>query len=56
MRAERRGGLTLAAPLHDPDLAEALLDRVLERGEHIRLSGKSWRTQKTDPSAFSDEP
>lgn len=42
--------------LHDPDLAEALLDRVLERGEHIRLSGKSWRTQKTDPSAFSDEP
>ncbi len=42
--------------LHDADLAEALLDRVLERGEHIRLSGKSWRTQKTDPSAFSDEP
>jgi DNA replication protein DnaC len=41
--------------LHDHELAEALLDRVLERGEHIRLGGRSWRTRDTDPSAFSDE-
>lgn len=31
--------------LHDSQLAEALLDRILERGKHIRLSGKSWRTR-----------
>lgn len=31
--------------LHDPQLAEALLDRLLERGSHIRLTGKSWRTR-----------
>ena len=42
--------------LHDPELAEALLDRVLERGEHVRLGGRSWRTRDTDPGAFSDEP
>lgn len=41
--------------LHDRELAEALLDRVLERGEHIRLGGPSYRTRDTDPSAFSDE-
>lgn len=41
--------------LHDHELAEALLDRVLERGEHIRLGGRSWRTRDTDPAAFSDE-
>lgn len=41
--------------LHDHELAEALLDRVLERGEHVRLGGRSWRTRDTDPSAFSDE-
>ena len=33
--------------LNDPELAEALLDRVLERGEHIKLGGPSWRTKKT---------
>jgi DNA replication protein DnaC len=27
--------------LHDPDLAEAILDRVLERGRHIELRGRS---------------
>jgi len=31
--------------LHDPQLAEALLDRILERGQHIALGGKSWRTK-----------
>jgi len=29
--------------LHDPDLAEAIVDRVLERGEVLRLAGKSYR-------------
>lgn len=42
--------------LHDPELAEALLDRVLERGQHIRLGGPSWRTRDTDPSALDDDP
>jgi DNA replication protein DnaC len=32
------------AVLHDPDLAEALLDRILENGRHILLEGRSWRT------------
>lgn len=41
--------------LHDAELAEALLDRVLERGQHLRLGGNSWRTRDTDPHAFSDE-
>jgi hypothetical protein len=31
--------------LHDPDLAEAILDRVLERGRHIELRGRSYRTR-----------
>jgi DNA replication protein DnaC len=31
--------------LHDPDLAEAILDRVLERGRVIELRGKSYRTR-----------
>jgi DNA replication protein DnaC len=31
--------------LHDPDLAEAILDRVLERGRHIQLRGLSYRTR-----------
>lgn len=31
--------------LHDPDLAEALLDRVLERGRHLQLRGSSYRTR-----------
>ena len=41
--------------LHDHELAEALLDRVLERGEHIRLSGSSWRTKAVDPKALDGE-
>lgn len=31
--------------LHDPDLAEAITDRVLERGRHIKLGGPSYRTR-----------
>jgi len=31
--------------LHDPDLAEAITDRVLERGRFIELAGKSYRTR-----------
>lgn len=31
--------------LHDPDLAEAILDRVLERGRVIHLRGPSYRTR-----------
>lgn len=31
--------------LHDPDLAQAILDRVLERGRHIELWGHSYRTR-----------
>jgi DNA replication protein DnaC len=34
--------------LHDNDLAEAILDRVLENGRHIELVGKSWRTGTDD--------
>jgi len=33
------------AVLHDPDLAEAITDRVLERGRHIKLGGPSYRTR-----------
>ena len=40
--------------LHDAELAEALLDSVLERGQHIKLGGPSWRTRDLDPSALSD--
>lgn len=29
--------------LHDPDLAEAIVDRLMERGEVLRLRGKSYR-------------
>lgn len=31
--------------LHDPDLAEAILDRVLEKGRLIELRGPSYRTR-----------
>lgn len=41
--------------LHDPQLAEALLDRLLERGQHIALAGKSWRTKGHDQDALTQE-
>ena len=31
--------------LHDPDLAEAILDRVLERGRLVELRSASYRTR-----------
>lgn len=31
--------------LHDGDLAEAILDRLLERGTHLALRGRSYRTR-----------
>lgn len=40
--------------LHDADLAEVILDRVLEQGEHIRLGGPSWRTRNQDPETLGD--
>lgn len=42
--------------LHDPDLAEVILDRVLERGEHLALGGRSWRTRNQDPETLGDVP
>ena len=38
--------------LRDHELAEALLDRVLESGEHIRLAGAPFRTRSVDPKAL----
>lgn len=36
--------------LHDADLAEAIVDRVLERGRFITLDGPSYRTRHIDSS------
>jgi DNA replication protein DnaC len=35
----------LGTVLHDGDLAEAILDRLLERGVHFTLRGRSYRTR-----------
>jgi len=35
----------LGQVLHDADLAEAILDRLLERGTHYVLRGRSYRTR-----------
>jgi DNA replication protein DnaC len=43
------------AVLHDRDLAEVILDRVLERGEHIALGGPSWRTKHLDPESLDQD-
>jgi DNA replication protein DnaC len=42
--------------LHDPDLAEAILDRVLERGRHIELRGSSYRTRHLSQKEVSPDP
>lgn len=34
--------------LHDPDLAEAIVDRLQEHGDVIRLKGKSYRRRKSN--------
>lgn len=39
----------LGQVLHDGDLAEAILDRVLERGTHFLLRGSSYRTRHLKP-------
>lgn len=44
------------AVLHDNELAEALLDRVLERGAHMVLAGGSWRTKGIDPATIMSAP
>lgn len=41
--------------LHDGDLAEAILDRVLERGSHLVLRGRSYRTRHLKPEAKEKE-
>ena len=38
--------------LHDPDLAEAILDRVLERGRILQLKGPSYRTKHLQESTM----
>ncbi len=40
--------------LHDGDLAEAILDRLLERGTHYLLRGRSYRTRHLKPEADPD--
>ena len=40
--------------LHDHDLAAVILDRVLERGAHMVLGGRSWRTRNVDPETLLD--
>ncbi|HEY0971785.1 MAG TPA: IS21-like element helper ATPase IstB [Gemmatimonadales bacterium] len=35
--------------LHDGDLAEAILDRLLERGAHFEMRGRSYRTRHLKP-------
>lgn len=37
--------------LHDPDLAEAIVDRLEEHGEIIRLKGKSYRRRRSQTSS-----
>jgi DNA replication protein DnaC len=43
--------------LHDGDLAEAILDRLLERGTHYVLRGRSYRTRhlKVDASTTAED-
>lgn len=43
---------TWGAVLRDPDLAEAIVDRVLERGRFITLDGPSYRTRHIDPATL----
>jgi DNA replication protein DnaC len=37
--------ITWGKVLHDEDLAEAIVDRILERGRHLKLDGPSVRTK-----------
>jgi DNA replication protein DnaC len=40
--------------LHDPDLAEAITDRVLERGRFLQLRGASYRTRHLKDADLKD--
>lgn len=44
----------LGQVLHDADLAEAILDRLLERGTHFVLRGRSYRTRHHKQEEISD--
>jgi hypothetical protein len=46
----RRGAL-----LHDDDLAEAIVDRILERGRLLRLDGPSLRTKHLPADELADD-
>jgi DNA replication protein DnaC len=39
---------TWGSVLHDNDLAEAIVDRLLERGDIIQLAGRSYRNPGDD--------
>ncbi len=39
--------------LHDTDLAETIVDRVLERGRFIPVDGPSYRTRHIDPAVLA---
>lgn len=41
--------------LHDGDLAEAILDRLLERGTHFVLRGRSYRTRHLKPDKKEED-
>jgi DNA replication protein DnaC len=43
------------AVLHDDDLAEAIVDRILERGRLLRLDGPSVRTKHLRPDELPDD-
>jgi len=40
--------------LHDDDLADAIVDRILDRGRHLRLDGPSVRTKHLPPDDPTD--
>lgn len=42
--------------LHDDDLADAIVDRILERGRLLRLDGPSIRTKHLPDDELGDEP
>lgn len=45
----------LGGLLHDGDLAEAILDRLLERGTHLLLRGRSYRTRHLNPETLDPD-
>ncbi|MGH2667529.1 MAG: IS21-like element helper ATPase IstB, partial [bacterium] len=60
-RHQRRGAMVFTTNkglkawgqvLHDSDLAEAIVDRILERGRLIRVEGPSMRTRHLKPEEF----